>query len=731
MEGPLHKRTRALLKHVWHTRHVKLNASSGTLSWSATAEDKVKGEVPLRGAKVERVEDSKLKRPFCFSVTTPATTLLFSAESAAELKRWLDEFSAAGASCSVASAASSSRSVGFGFGVASLSGGSMGSAHDDAGDASAATALPDAVTIEGWPVVGEELRFLNAADGCALPEMCSAQWLRLSGLDLPAVDADINGFPGVRTIPSATATTYTITADDVGCRLGCVARILGENSSSGGGATPSRWTLVSQPVAAAPASLASVVPLRLQAHEHHKYCDRRLRVCTAAGRFREGAVLLSVSPTMQQAGEIVWYRSRVVNEGRDVRSTPPRGDARVTPRSPSSPLPDAQDGSSSSTSGIASTSSLRGGMIRGGSSSSSSSSFKHVAAPHRGAIVKPTAWGSGLTHTRLGSTEAAASPETAAATSNSSSSGSENGPSANNLNLGGSSESGPGPLYRVIPRPVEHLPPAPPDHAPAAPIAELKRRLAVIAAPWPPPSAAAAGAPLPPSSAPTKRSASALHSASDSSSSSYAYPLFADDTGCVIAAAWVPAGCIAPAVVYPTAALSAHGGSSGNNSSSGSSSGINSSGNSSSGGYDLPPGMLLSRCVGPIEAAPPRARDIWIEGSPSVGTLLSGHYFYWGGREGDTEVAWVAINDDGAVTELKPPASIPQSTLSTYKAMAYTDIPGAAAATAVALDDAHPAVLRITAAHVGSLIKFKVRPVRADGDGGHEESSRPTAEITR
>ena len=49
-------------------------------------------------------------------------------------------------------------------------------------------------------------------------------------------------------------------------------------------------------------------------------------------------------------------------------------------------------------------------------------------------------------------------------------------------------------------------------------------------------------------------------------------------------------------------------------------------------------------------------------------------------------------------------------------------LPGSAA-------DMHPRALRLTEDLVGHLIKFKLKPARADGDVGHMESSRPTPEV--
>ena len=97
------------------------------------------------------------------------------------------------------------------------------------------------------------------------------------------------------------------------------------------------------------------------------------------------------------------------------------------------------------------------------------------------------------------------------------------------------------------------------------------------------------------------------------------------------------------------------------------------------------------------------------------GALLTGRAFYFGGYEGNSVVSWVAITDDGATVELKPPtpcAPLP-------------DDDGSGPPP----DDDHPRALRLREEQRGCLIKFKIQPVRSDGDEGHTEASRPTAEL--
>ena len=217
-------------------------------------------------------------------------------------------------------------------------------------------------------------------------------------------------------------------------------------------------------------------------------------------------------------------------------------------------------------------------------------------------------------------------------------------------------------FVRVAARPVADLPPAPPDYEPAPSLAAIKRSLALTGASAPEPAGGAR-----------------------------AYPLFAADEGAMLVAALVPAGAAAPAAVFPYAA-----------------------------GARAAGVLALSLPVGPIEPAPPRAREIWIEGDARVGALLLGNVYYYGGSEGHSVVSWVAVGDDGETRDVKAPVrSAPPAAAPLPDAGAPPGAPG----------DAHPRALRVTRELEGCLIKFRVQPVRADGDEGYLESSRPSAEV--
>jgi hypothetical protein len=129
------------------------------------------------------------------------------------------------------------------------------------------------------------------------------------------------------------------------------------------------------------------------------------------------------------------------------------------------------------------------------------------------------------------------------------------------------------------------------------------------------------------------------------------------------------------------------------------------------------PDMVFSVPIGPVEAAPPKARELWIECNsihPKVGELMVGRAYYYGGYQGASFASWIGVNDQGEIVEVKKPTEVP------VKPFEY--LPD------VSSDD-HPCALRLTNEMKGWLVKFRLQPVRLDGDQGHLESSRPTKEI--
>jgi hypothetical protein len=91
--------------------------------------------------------------------------------------------------------------------------------------------------------------------------------------------------------------------------------------------------------------------------------------------------------------------------------------------------------------------------------------------------------------------------------------------------------------------------------------------------------------------------------------------------------------------------------------------------------------------------------------------------------QGASIVSWVGIDEEGNTIELKAPApSSPSS----------DPVPDTATASAAPVGgalDAHPRCFRVEGKHKGWAFKFRVQPVRSDGDEGHMESSRPTKDV--
>jgi hypothetical protein len=124
---------------------------------------------------------------------------------------------------------------------------------------------------------------------------------------------------------------------------------------------------------------------------------------------------------------------------------------------------------------------------------------------------------------------------------------------------------------------------------------------------------------------------------------------------------------------------------------------------------------IVSNAVGPIEPSPPRARMIWVEGPSCVGGLLLGRWFYVGGTEGASEVSWVRVAPDGSSSEVKGPSVI--------NATVMPPPLGASKG------DDHPCAYRVQPSDVDCVFKFRVKPVRADGDEGHAEAARLASKI--
>ena len=163
--------------------------------------------------------------------------------------------------------------------------------------------LPEHLSIDGWPENGTELR--ARAEGVVLDRLRPAWFLCKPGAG-PAGDPVHD--PNATMIPLATKQTYTPTKSDVGQCLGCVVR---------GAEHPDKFRVVTcpRPVVAVDESRPGV-RVALRSHLHHRYCDRRLRVCDSAGRYRQGevveAVLRGTAAEATGGFTIRWWRSSMV-----------------------------------------------------------------------------------------------------------------------------------------------------------------------------------------------------------------------------------------------------------------------------------------------------------------------------------------------------------------------------------------------------------------------------------
>lgn len=115
-----------------------------------------------------------------------------------------------------------------------------------------------------------------------------------------------------------------------------------------------------------------------------------------------------------------------------------------------------------------------------------------------------------------------------------------------------------------------------------------------------------------------------------------------------------------------------------------------------------------------IEPAPPRIREIWIEGEPKVGSTLQARTVYYGGVPGPCEYSWIRVDIDGNRTETEPKPCDP---------FAPFPLPQ----TPAALLD--PRCYLVTEKDIGCCFKIQCDPVRSDGVRGAPSTSKPTPDI--
>ena len=311
MEGYLQKRIDGLFRSS-HKRWVEVDIARGAVQWRRDRGQPVKKRVELTTSAIVHTANTL---DVVSDNGTGQILATFVAEPDVPWARWVSAFE---------SAAAAAR-------------GRLTLQTPSANDTLATSAAPDTrsdtelplpdVVIDGIPEVGKELRLRVATSITtqspgqfeSLESLC-LQWVRVPvdapPLPLepaPAPNVDLCAVPGVRSVPGAAVGECLVVTDgDVNFRLGCSVRRAAAGSSS-------RWTLLSTPAVARPTN-AVRIRAELLPHTHTKYCDRRVRVCTSSGRYREGAVIraVPVGPAELLAGfAIVWYRCSVRQQLRE------------------------------------------------------------------------------------------------------------------------------------------------------------------------------------------------------------------------------------------------------------------------------------------------------------------------------------------------------------------------------------------------------------------------------
>jgi hypothetical protein len=482
--------------------------------------------------------------------------------------------------------------------------------------------IPQLVEIDGIAEVGSELR-VRVANMRALDSLCIA-WFRFVADALPSPEGDVTADAGAKVISGATGVSYTVSEIDLGHRIGCIVRPPVPIAS--------RWALMNERVKSS-VSTVPTIRFTVDAHEHNKYCDRRVRVCTATGRVREGNVLLAILRGPERSvvnTKIVWYRSALLDD----YQLGVEGRARSA--------------------AAATTAKASIGLVE--------EAVEEKPEPHENTAASNPHTGAAVSHSRSSNIWKKL-PEL--------------------------------PYHRVTPRSLADLPPCPPDYAPSAGRDIIYSYISLLEA----------GAPVNPTIASAAKDPSGptpgCIPAAASTTGPFRYAMFREDIGRVLVAVLMEAGAAEPETILVPAAGST----------------IEATAVHPN-GAPVVGVVAVTPPAGPVEAAPPKAREIWMEGNVAVGQLLVGHTYYYGGYEGTSEVSWIAINDAGDTIDLKPAApSDPRAPTPDANAPAGSEA------------DSHPRALRLLPEHAGYLIKYKVKPVRSDGDEGHTESSRPTAEV--
>lgn len=131
-------------------------------------------------------------------------------------------------------------------------------------------------------------------------------------------------------------------------------------------------------------------------------------------------------------------------------------------------------------------------------------------------------------------------------------------------------------------------------------------------------------------------------------------------------------------------------------------------------------GRWRSLPIGPVEAGPPRIREMWLRGEPVViggAGRLEAACWYWGGLPSSlTLFSWVKVDAEGNRTDT---AELHQHPFAPFEPKGAGSGSGS-----------DPRVMLLDASCVGAMFKATADPARLDGVRGAPTTSKPCSEIT-
>eukprot|EP01138_Halocafeteria_seosinensis_P013580 gb/GECG01013869.1/.p1 GENE.gb/GECG01013869.1/~~gb/GECG01013869.1/.p1 ORF type:complete len:695 (+),score=94.37 gb/GECG01013869.1/:1-2085(+) len=117
---------------------------------------------------------------------------------------------------------------------------------------------------------------------------------------------------------------------------------------------------------------------------------------------------------------------------------------------------------------------------------------------------------------------------------------------------------------------------------------------------------------------------------------------------------------------------------------------------------------VCTQVIGPVEAAPPTFREVWIEGEPQVGNTIKAQTYYIGGTEGTSAFSWIRVSEDGSRVTMQPKTLSPGASEEEKNEICSYDI---------------------KEEDQSCILKVACDPMRDDGVSGATVTSKPTSQI--